>query len=76
MMETTTRGRAIQLPVSIDEWAVLQADFPLTEAKWNQMLAVLTAMKPALVAPERRESPRQHEPGIAVFDRENDDDPT
>ena len=41
---------SIQLPVSAGEWAVLQAAFPLTERKWKQMLAVLSAMKPALVS--------------------------
>lgn len=38
------------LPVAPGENAVLQAAFPLTEAKWNQLMGVLTAMKPALVA--------------------------
>ncbi len=41
--------RVIQLPISATEWAALQAPFPITEAKWKQMLAVLEAMKPALV---------------------------
>jgi hypothetical protein len=35
--------------LSIFEWAILEAAFPLTESKWAQMLAVLQAMKPALV---------------------------
>jgi hypothetical protein len=42
-------SREVQLPVALDEWATLRAIFPLTEAKWAQMLAVLQAMKPALV---------------------------
>jgi hypothetical protein len=42
--------RAIAIPLSQTQWASLQAPFPLTEALWNQMLAVLNAMKPALVA--------------------------
>jgi hypothetical protein len=49
------RQRVVSLPLSVTEWATLQAPFPLTEIKWNQMIAVLTAMKPALVAP--REQP-------------------
>ena len=42
-------AQTVQLPISPAEWATLQAPFPLTEAKWKQMLAVLNAMKPALV---------------------------
>lgn len=50
------RMRAVQLPYSITEWATLQAAFPLSEDAWDQMLAVLNAMKPALVAsPDRQE---------------------
>jgi hypothetical protein len=41
--------RAVQIPVSTTKWAILQAPFPLTEAEWKQMKAVLDAMKPALV---------------------------
>jgi len=43
--------RAIALPLAVGEWATLHAAFPLTETAWNQMMTVLTAMKPALVAP-------------------------
>jgi hypothetical protein len=42
-------NRQIQLPYSPTAWAVLQASFPLTDDEWDQMLAVLTAMRPALV---------------------------
>ena len=42
--------RTIQLPYSGTDWAVLQASFPLTDKEWEQMIAVLKAMKPALVA--------------------------
>ena len=41
--------RTVQIPLSTTKWAMLQAPFPLTEAEWNQMKAVLDAMKPALV---------------------------
>ena len=50
---TTRQTRVIQLPISSTEWAALQAPFPLTEEKWEQMLAVLDAMKPALVGKEK-----------------------
>ncbi len=43
--------REIPIPLTVDEWALLKAPFPMIEAQWNQMLAVLTAMKPALVTP-------------------------
>ncbi len=56
--------RAVALPLSVNEWATLQAPFPLTEAAWSQMIAVLTAMKPALVAPAEPQQPQQ--PPVAV----------
>lgn len=43
------RSRTITLPYSANEWASLQAAFPLSESAWEQMIAVLNAMKPALV---------------------------
>jgi hypothetical protein len=46
--------RSVSLPLSVSEWATLQAPFPLSESAWNQMIAVLQAMKPALVAPEKQ----------------------
>lgn len=44
-----SQTKVIQLPIAPEEWAALQAPFPLTQEKWTQMLAVLEAMKPALV---------------------------
>ena len=44
--------RQVQLPYSATGWAVLQAQFPLSGNEWEQMLAVLTAMKPALTKPD------------------------
>lgn len=43
--------RTIQVPYSPTEWALIQASFPMTDAEWDQMLAVLQAMKLGLVAP-------------------------
>lgn len=40
--------RNIQLPLASNSWATLSAQFPLTQKEWEQMLAVLKAMKPAL----------------------------
>ena len=41
--------RAVQLPISANQWATLQAPFPMSEGAWQQMMTVLEAMKPALV---------------------------
>lgn len=41
--------RAVQLPLSPSSWATLSAPFPVSEAAWTQMIAILNAMKPALV---------------------------
>jgi hypothetical protein len=43
--------RTIQVPYSPTEWALVQASFPMTETEWQQMIAVLEAMKLGLVAP-------------------------
>jgi hypothetical protein len=45
--------REIQIPISHDAWAVLKAPFPLTTEAWEQMEAVLKAMKPVLVEPKK-----------------------
>jgi hypothetical protein len=41
--------RTVQLPYSRTRWALLQAEFPMSEAAWDQMIAVLNVMKPTLV---------------------------
>ena len=43
------KTRTVQVPYSPSEWALVQAPFPMTEAAWDQMIAVLNAMKPGLV---------------------------
>lgn len=43
------RHREVQIPLSAGSWAILSADFPLSESAWTQMMIVLNAMKPALV---------------------------
>jgi hypothetical protein len=66
--------RTVALPYSVTEWATLQAAFPLSEAVWQQMITVLEAMKPALVAlPEQRPSPGSLE-SILTADRLDDQD--
>lgn len=59
----------VQIPYSHGQWATLQASFPLTEAEWDAMVAMLQAMKPGLVRrPEElgpsspQDDPPQSEP--------------
>jgi len=42
-------GRTIQLPLPNTEWAALRAPFPISKEAWDQMIALLEVMKPALV---------------------------
>ena len=44
--------RTVQVPYSPTGWALVQAPFPMTGAEWDQMIAVLNAMKPGLVTPD------------------------
>lgn len=53
---TDPRLRAIQLPLARPEWATLQVPYPLNEADWAMMMALLTAMKPALVPPVEQQT--------------------
>lgn len=46
----TSSGQSLQLPLSQGRWAVLSAPFPISAFEWTQMLGVLQAMKPALIA--------------------------
>ena len=46
-----TPQRSVQLPVPGSSWVTVQADFPLSEEAWAQMITLLNAMKPGLVAP-------------------------
>lgn len=46
----------VQLPLSQNRWATLIAPFPLVESEWEQMVAVLKAMKPALTTGTTRDS--------------------
>lgn len=52
-MINTAGSRNVQLPLSPTAWATLSAPFPLSEEAWTQMLAILNAMKPALVEPSK-----------------------
>lgn len=58
-------GRSLMLPIlSSNEWPVLTLPETITEADWDQMLAVLLAMKPGIVSkPSPPEEPEtQAEP--------------
>lgn len=58
-----TPAQVIALPLAANEWASLRAPFPLSERKWKQMLAVLEAMKPALVQ-DGEQSPSDSAPSV------------
>jgi hypothetical protein len=47
----TGQVREVPIPIQGTAWPALKAAFPMTEAAWTQMLAVLNAMKPGLVEP-------------------------
>ncbi len=49
-LPATADALAITVPLGLGKWAVVQADFPLSEAEWAQFGLVLNAMKPGLVA--------------------------
>jgi hypothetical protein len=54
------RQQTVRIPLAVNEWATLQAAFPLTEAAWTQMKTVLDAMKPGLVVPPEAPSEASH----------------
>jgi hypothetical protein len=44
--------RSVQLPVPGTSWVTVEGPFPLSEQAWDQMIALLNAMKPGLTTPE------------------------
>lgn len=42
--------RDVPIPIAGSVWPSIRAPFPMTEAAWAQMITVLNAMKPGLVA--------------------------
>jgi hypothetical protein len=49
-----SRGvRALNLPLSPEDWAVLHVPQRMTEREWDQMMMVLNAMKPGIITEER-----------------------
>jgi hypothetical protein len=49
----TSQMREVPIPIQGAAWPALKAAFPMSEEAWDQMIAVLNAMKPGLV--ERKE---------------------
>lgn len=41
--------KSVQIPYSHDQWATLEATFPLAESEWDALIAMLQAMRPGLV---------------------------
>ena len=54
-LSAAARPQVVQLPLSPTEWARLEALFPMTEKAWDQMIALLEAMKPGLIHPLEEE---------------------
>lgn len=48
--------RSVQLPLSGTSWVSVQGAFPLSEPAWNQMIAMLEAMKPGLTTTDDDEA--------------------
>ena len=72
--QATTTLKQIQIPYALNNWAKLEAGFPMSEDDWNQMMAVLTAMKPALVLIKEKLSvatqPATQKPSLSTEARE------
>lgn len=41
--------KPIEIPITTTPWPILTVEFPMSEDKWSQMMAMLAAMKPAIV---------------------------
>ena len=52
----SAQTRTLQLPLTGDSWAAIQIPHPMSEPEWDQMMAVLTAMKPGIVSQGRRDA--------------------
>ncbi len=52
-----SRHRQVQLPPLGPDWTTLYVPYPLDEAEWDHMIAVLNMMKPSLV-PSRKPEPQ------------------
>jgi hypothetical protein len=49
VMSANTRCmRQVELPLTPYVWAILMLPHPLTDGEWEQMLAILAVMRPAL----------------------------
>jgi hypothetical protein len=51
----TAPDREVQIPVTPSSWVKVRGAFPLTEGAWDQMMAILAAMKPGLTRTESDE---------------------
>ena len=60
--------RAVQIPYSISQWAVLQAPFPLSEAEFGLLITMIQAMKPGLVDGDRPVQPDNRPPAVRSRD--------
>jgi hypothetical protein len=77
----TPGGRALSIPISgSDQWPTLYLPSRISEADWTQMIAVLQAMKPGIVATEAvagtaQGTGRAYDPTVEITNGEKDDAP-
>jgi hypothetical protein len=74
-------GRALPIPISgSDQWPTLYLPGRITEDDWNQMILVLQAMKPGIVAREAAAETahgtgQAHDATVQITRGEENDDP-
>lgn len=58
-------NRTILLPIPVSgDWPCITANWPLTPKAWDEMMAVLIAMKPALVLEPLQSAEDEVHPGF------------
>jgi len=50
--QATQAGQSVQLPIAPGKYATLSGPFPVTEAEWRQMVAILEVMRVGLIRPD------------------------
>lgn len=50
----------LHIPIRSDFHAPIILPYPMTRQEWEQMMRVLEAMKPALIAPEKSATNQEH----------------
>ena len=55
------RWKSLEIPIPTEQWPVLTANFPMPQKEWDEIMAMLEKMKPAII-------------GDSAPDRQNQDD--